>query len=105
MALQNVDLSTVLTDIETNIGLKFSYNKNTLYRIEFIANTDAKIYTQRKIKWSNEAINTLREDLHHQNLHINFNSVLLKMETVSNMWFLGGFGGSHLNFLIMLKVI
>ena len=85
MVLQNVDLSPVLTDIETNIGLKFSYNKTTFYIIEFAANTDAKFYTQRKIKWSIEVVNTLCEDLHHQNLHINFDSVLLKMETVSNM--------------------
>ena len=54
----------VLSDIENSIGLKVSYDKTTLYRIGSIANTDAKVYTTKKIRWSNEAINTLGIDLH-----------------------------------------
>ena len=43
-AVINKDIE-VLTDIETNIGLKVSYDKTTIYRIGSIANTDAKCYT------------------------------------------------------------
>ena len=78
----------ILDDTEINLGLKISYDKTILYRIGSLANSDAKIFTQRNIKWSNEAINTLGVDLYlYQNLPKNFEKVILKMQTVMNMWY------------------
>ena len=56
-----------LAIIESNTGLKVSYDKTTLFRIGSIAHTDAKCYTQKKIKWSNDYINTLGIDLFNNN--------------------------------------
>ena len=78
---------TVFDYIEANTGLTVSYDKTMIYRIGSIANTDAKLYTQKKLKWSNEAINTLGVDLHQENLECNFEDVLLKMHAVSQLWF------------------
>ena len=54
---------TVFNEIEMNTGLTVSYDKTSIYRIGSIANTDAKLYSQRKINWTNNPINTLGVDL------------------------------------------
>ena len=77
-----------LTLLENNRGLRVSYEKTVLYRIGSIANSDTKLYTKRKIQWSNEAINTLGVDLHRKdNLCLNFDSIIQKMETVMKLWY------------------
>ena len=76
-----------LTDIETNIGLQISYEKTTMYRIGSLCNTDAKIYTKKEVKWSNESINTLGVDLYYENMEQNFDKIVLKMETVAKTWY------------------
>ena len=76
----------VLSEVEANVGIKASYDKTVLYRIGSIANTNAKCYTKRSIKWSNEPSNTLGIDLHQTNLWKNFEAVLTRMDTVTKMW-------------------
>ena len=77
------------TNIETNTGLKVSYDKTSIYRMGSIANSDAKLYTHRKITWANHPINTLGIDLYQnpKELMGNFNQIVNKMETISNIWF------------------
>ena len=58
----------VLTDIETNTGLKISYEKTTMYRIGSLSGSNAKFYTPCKIKWSNDYINTLGIDISNAKL-------------------------------------
>ena len=77
----------VLTEVESNIGIKVSYDKTVLYRIGSIANTNAKCYTKRTIKWNNEPSNTLGIDLHHQNLAKNFEATMIRMEAVTKLWY------------------
>ena len=78
----------VLDHMELAMGLKVSYDKTIIYRIGSLANTDAKIITKRQIRWSNEAINTLAIELHNKKeLYKNFEKVILRMETVMNMWY------------------
>ena len=73
--------------IEANTGLKVSYDKTVLYRIGSIADSDAKIYTQKELRWSNSVINTLGFDLYHNNLDRNLDKAIIKMKMVAHMWF------------------
>ena len=79
----------VLTGIETNTGLRISYDKTTIYRIGSLAGTDAKLFTQKKIKWENCKINTLGVDLYNDSLERdqNIRDVINRMKSVSKMWY------------------
>ena len=70
-------------------GLTMSYDKTLIYRIGSLANTDAKLYTTRKIKWTNNPINTLGIDLYQNadELDKNYEKIMHKLATVSEMWF------------------
>ena len=78
-----------LSNIEQNTGLKVSYDKTSLYRIGSIADSNAKLYTDRKIAWTNDSICTLGVDLHttNHNLIRNFDQIIIKLETISEMWY------------------
>ena len=71
----------VLTDIETNTGLQVSYEKTTIYRIGPMANTQAKLYTTRRVNWSSEFVNTLGVDLFNdpQLREVNITQIINKM--------------------------
>ena len=43
---------STLAHLERNTGLKISYEKSTIYRIGSLRNSDAKIYTQKQLQWS-----------------------------------------------------
>ena len=79
----------VLSGIETNTGLQISYDKTTLYRTGSLRHTNAKLWTPRKVIWSNDRVNTLEVDLyndimtHEQNL----SSIVDKLKVVSNIWY------------------
>ena len=77
----------ILDDVETNTGLKVSYDKTTLYRIGSIADSDARIFTLRPIQWSNDFVNTLGINLTYHNINSNYDSVLRKLETVAKTWY------------------
>ena len=51
--------STVLSDVDHNLGLKISYDKTAIYRIRSLYNSDAKLVTQKEYLWSNEPMNVL----------------------------------------------
>ena len=90
----------VLQSIEANTGLRISYDKTTVYQIGSIVNTNAKVYTTHKIKWSNDYINTLGIDLYNstRKRNVNFESIIAKLKTVSNMWY-------YLKMTLMGKII
>ena len=76
----------VFTHIEVNTGLKVSYEKTTLYRIGSIANTNAKLYTKKNLKWSNGILNTLGFDLQYENLDHNLDALIDKAKMITSMW-------------------
>ena len=82
-------VTKVLCIIEKNTGLKVSYEKTNLFRIGSIADTDAKCYTTKMIKWSNEYINMLGIDLYNKTSDLcnNLCSILLKLQMVSAIWY------------------
>ena len=58
-----VNVFTELSNIERNTGLRVSYDKTTMYRIGSLANSNATLYTSRKVNWSNDFVNTLGIDI------------------------------------------
>ena len=79
----------VLADVETNTGLRVSYEKTTLYRIGSLKDSSAKLYTPRGVKWSNEFVNTLGIDISTDEKIVkrNLNDTIAKMKAVSSMWY------------------
>ena len=79
----------VLTGIETNIGLRISYEKTTMYRIGSLTNSEAKLFTTKKVNWSNDYINTLGVDLFNEpgKSKSNITQIINKMKTVCTMWY------------------
>ena len=80
---------STLADIEASTGLKVSYEKTTMYRVGFIAHSDAKLYTPCRVMWSNDYINTLginiSNDIDIRNAI--FKDTIAKVQTISNMWY------------------
>ena len=78
-----------LTDIEASTRLKVSYEKTTLYRIGSLAGSEAKCYTERKVKWENCTVNMLGINIANdpQKLDQNFDSVIEKVEAVTKIWY------------------
>ena len=89
-----------LTDIEKNTGLRVSYDKTTMYHIGSIANTDAMLYTSRKVNWSSAYINTLGIDLHNDphKREENLTKIVNKMKVISRIWY-------YRNMTLMGKVL
>ena len=48
-----------LRKVESEMGLKISYDKTSVYRIGSIHNSNAKLYTQDNLNWSNDPIQLL----------------------------------------------
>ena len=70
-------------------GFQLSYDKTSIYRIGSIRSTDAKLYTQHEINWTNEPINVLGITVSHdldQCLENNYAPVLTKMNAILNSW-------------------
>ena len=78
----------VISDIEVHTGLKASYDKTTIYRIGSIANTDAKCYTFRKVKWTNDPVNTLGLDLYmsEKEMLLNYDKIVEKLLAITEIW-------------------
>ena len=80
---------SVFSEVETNTGLRVSYDKTSVYRIGSITNTNAKFYTTRKLTWTNDPVNTLGIDLYQteKELMRNYERILLKVKTICELWY------------------
>ena len=79
----------ILSAFEANTGLKTNYDKTVVYRIGSIKHTNAKFYSSRKLKWTNDSINTLGVYISHDiedMLEKNFGELIEKAENVLKMW-------------------
>ena len=78
----------MLACVEKQMGLKVSYEKTTVYRIGSLYNTNAKMYTTKSLKWSNEAIDTLGVSINCDGTlnPKNYTEVLTKLRNVVNVW-------------------
>ena len=77
-----------LTCVEGLMGLKVSYEKTSVYRIGSLVNSNAKIYTQKELNWTNDPIATLGVyiDCDGGCNERNFTEVLAKARKVCNSW-------------------
>ena len=81
------EVINTFTHIEANTGLKISYEKTLIYRIGSIANTNAKIYTQREISWTNDPINILGVQVSNTEANTsNYQPIVEKMENTLAKW-------------------
>ena len=94
------EVLSVLQDMETNLGVKISYDKTILYRIGSIAHSDAKLYTIKPVKWSSDYINMLGINIFNNSakLSSNYDSVINKVKAVSKIWY-------YRNMTIMGKIL
>ena len=77
-----------LTYIESNTGLKISYDKTCIYRVGSLKGTDAKIYTTKNLQWSDGGIEMLGVTIRNneqQNCE-QMKVVLHKVECVTSLW-------------------
>ena len=79
----------ILRRVETEMGLKVSYEKTVLYRIGSIKNSNARLYTARNFAWSNDAIETLGVTLNSNGTvdRQNFTKVIEKLRQVCSIWY------------------
>ena len=78
----------VLGTMEEQIGLKVSYDKTSLYRVGSLAGSQAKCYTTREMKWTNEDIQILGLILPCDGLSsdVNYQKILDKVDRVLMPW-------------------
>lgn len=81
----------VLDNLYSNTGLQTNYDKTTIYRVGSLANSQAKIYTTKNFKWTNEPIAILGVKIPtspDKNLtcNINFNHTITKALNVLKQW-------------------
>ena len=70
-------------------GMEINYNKTTLYRIGSLKSSNAMLYTQENIKWSNEDIVVLGVTVSHDQdsmLRKNYSPIITKCSSVLQGW-------------------
>ena len=77
-----------LSCIEANTGLTISYEKTCVYRIGSLANTNAKIYTQKDLQWTNDPISILGITVaNSETVRLNYPPVIDKVKNTLDAWF------------------
>ena len=70
-------------------GLRINYDKTSVYRIGSLKDSDAKLYTQKPIQWTNEPVNILGVWIDHNEqymVELNYKHLLEKTEEILNRW-------------------
>ena len=103
MEFDERSLNAVLRTFEEfrkNSGFTLSYEKTTLYRIGSLRKSQAKLYTEFPIQWSNDPIHSLgiwiSTDI-EESIRLNYSPLILKVQTVLSQW-------QHRNLSLMGKV-
>ena len=85
----NAFLNT-LSRVENTMGLKVSYEKTTVYRMGSLKNSNATLYTQKRIQWSDGPIEVLGVKINCDGVspcRENFTDIMQKVETVCQNWY------------------
>ena len=85
----NAFVST-LQKVESQLGLKVSYEKTTIYRVGSLRNSEAQLYTQNNLQWSNGPIETLGVVINCDgttDCKENLAKIMLKLSAVCENWY------------------
>ena len=79
---------STLTYIEHNTGLTISYEKTTIYRIGSLKNSNATLYCEKPIAWSDDDINMLGIEIANAEVQSNsqFDSIIDKLDHIMTIW-------------------
>ena len=78
-----------LNSFQQNLGFKVNYDKTTVYRIGSLRNSEAKIYTQPMLNWSNNPIEVLGVRITHDKgdlARINYENIIQKSTGILTNW-------------------
>ena len=77
-----------LSHVENQIGLKVSYEKTTIYRVGSLRRSNAKLFTQKDFKWSNDAIQLLGVKINGDGsiCNENFDVIISKVKNICSQW-------------------
>ena len=78
-----------INDFHTHTGFTISYDKTTLYRVGSLRKTNAKLYTQQKMNWSNDTIKVLGINIYQENkvlLQQNYAPAIQKANAITVQW-------------------
>ena len=70
-------------------GLRINYDKTSIYRIGSLKNSNATLYTQKPLNWTNEPVNILGVWIDHSEneiIKLNYESLVQKTGIVLNSW-------------------
>ena len=69
-------------------GFTVSYDKTTMYRIGSLRFSDAQLYDQSQVVWSNEDINVLGVTIAHEDIvQKNYQGMIVKVRNTLNAWY------------------
>ena len=79
----------VLDHVEKNLGLKVSYDKTSIYRIGSLCNSNAKLFTQKDLNWTNKPIDLLGVKIPCDGSQRpeNFEEIVTKVNNICENWF------------------
>ena len=78
---------------EKMTGMRISYEKTTIYRIGSLANSKAKFYSTRKVKWVTEPVNVLGVTVCNnetETLKLNYDPLISKVKGILDTWSVRG---------------
>ena len=78
----------LIGEFHENTGFTLSYEKTTVYRIGSLANSDAKLYSEKAMNWASGTINVLGIDIYQteEELQKNYEKVVSKAKQVIDSW-------------------
>ena len=79
----------IFDEFQRNSGFTLNYDKTTIYRLGSLRNTNAKLYTQKPLNWSNEPFNVLGvwiSDNVDELITMNYDPIITKVQEVLGMW-------------------
>ena len=77
----------ILQHVEEEMGLKISYEKTTVYRVGSLHKTNAKLYTQQNLEWSDGPIELLGVSIPCDGAESkDFKEILVKVRAVCSKW-------------------
>ena len=84
---------SVFDKFESLSGMKISYEKTTIYRIGSLRDSNARFYSARKIKWTNEPLNVLGVTVcngKNECMELNLDPLIKKAKNLLQIWKMRG---------------